>query len=76
MIQYQLLSSSKPITKQTQSNINKTQHEAWTTCKNNQTRQLTGKKVIRRSVVRRLTVGPTGHGNPARDSNPESPDIC
>lgn len=28
------------------------------------------------SVVRRLTVGPTGQRNPARDSNPESPDFC
>jgi hypothetical protein len=27
------------------------------------------------AVVRRLTVGPTGQHNPARDSNPESPDI-
>ena len=27
------------------------------------------------SVVRRLTIGPTGLSNPARDSNPESPDI-
>ena len=26
------------------------------------------------TVVRRLTVGPTGQVNPARDSNPESPD--
>ena len=32
-------------------------------------------KCKRSSVVRRLTIGPTGHSNPARDSNPESPDF-
>ena len=28
------------------------------------------------SVVRHLTIGPTGHVKPARESNPESPDCC
>lgn len=39
-------------------------------------KQLRCQDAKRESVVRRLTVGPTGQGNPARDSNPESPDFC